>query len=93
MRDEPEVYIFDKLKSPLQEDLKIPTAFGGDINGYANRSAWNKLTFSLGGSGSGMMFHEHEAAWTALFTGAKRWLIWDQEPFLTLVVINPMTLI
>ena len=37
------------------------------------------MTFSLGGTGSGMMFHEHEDAWTASFAGLKRWIIWDRD--------------
>ena len=79
MGEEPSLYTFDIMHESLHQDLKIPEIFGGGEPGASPSDEWHKLTFSMGGSGSGMTFHEHEQAWTALFAGRKRWLIFNSH--------------
>ena len=67
------------MSDVMAPDLNIPEALGGGTDGRVTSPAWLKMTFSLGGTGSGMMFHEHENAYTASFAGLKRWVIWDRD--------------
>ena len=48
-----------------------------DLPATLRGSAWRKASLALGGAGSGMSWHVHDAAFAALLAGRKRWLLFD----------------
>lgn len=60
----------------LLDGMAIPRQF----DGFLNTQAPLLVNLALGGPGSGVYFHRHDAAFSEVFYGAKRWMFFPDFP-------------
>lgn len=80
-RGEAQEYVFgsdllEQHHSDLLRGLKIPR----QLSGFVNTQSPLLVNLALGGPGSGVFFHRHDAALNAVFYGTKRWMFYPDVP-------------
>lgn len=68
--------LLEQHHAELLRGLRLPSQFAGFINTQAPLL----VNLALGGPGSGVFFHRHDAALNAVFYGTKRWMFYPDLP-------------
>ena len=78
---EAKTYVFgsellEQHHSDLLKGMKVPRQF----DGFFNVEAPLLTNLAMGGPGSGVYFHRHDAAFSVVFYGSKRWMFYPNLP-------------
>jgi tetratricopeptide (TPR) repeat protein len=74
--DRDPLYLFGlETLEGVERDYRHPPHFGGATFGFDEAQRQAKALFYIGPAYSGVSFHQHTAAWNALFFGYKRWFL------------------